>query len=425
MYNKEDPDRPLIIPDPTARPEDFSWNWYGKSGYVTVSLTVERGVLAGRIWLRDRRFALRPSAAGLLLAETNSAYWRTHPEVGRTDALASLSLAMHGRLDQPGDARAIQGPGWNFLCPGSPPAGQHVIDVLVLYTSGLLADLGSHANVAAYVEDAKTDANHALRNSGVHSFSYSLRGVELLPNSAAYDTSDIEDALIDLSGWESLPSAPYCSFSANNYVRTRRNAMWADIVALARHDLSGQGSCGLSFIQRGTSQGCIYEPGSGFNDYAYMIFDPDCGADRLNFAHELGHQLGVEHDPRNSPSLISSGTSSCPWSFAHRFVDPIKGFRTVMSTDEAGSTSIPGPDCTIDPDCPIIDAFSNPALEWTGVGGVQPVGSVPYSPRIGVEASHPMGWQPANAVDTLRRLAPVTAAFRPRPDAIFNHGFQP
>jgi len=67
MYNKEDPDRPLIIPDPTARPEDFSWNWYGKSGHVTVSLTVERGVLAGRIWLRDRRFALRPSAGGCCL----------------------------------------------------------------------------------------------------------------------------------------------------------------------------------------------------------------------------------------------------------------------------------------------------------------------------------------------------------------------
>lgn len=421
IYNDENPDHPIIIPNPDAEPEDFSWYWYGKVGHVTVSLLVERGVLAGYIWLRDRRFALRPSAAGLLLGETRSEYWRTHPDDGQEGEVeASIFLSP---TDAPMPGASLAG-GWDFSCQGAPPTGQHVIDVLVLYTPAVLLEYNNHAGVEAQMQLATTAANTALRNSGINSITYSLRGVEFLPDSGEYDTSGIAAGLIELSGWESLSAPPYCSLTPNTYVRGRRDTMWADVIALARRDQSGEGSCGLTFIQRGTTQGCIYEPGAGFSDYAYMIFDPECGADRLNFAHELGHQLGVEHDPRNSPSLTSSGVQSCPWSFAHRLSDSVHGFRTVMAYPGAGTTGIPGPACSSDGDCPLIDAFSTPTLEWTGAGGVQPVGTVPGSPPIGVGSPPPSGWQQARATDTLLRLAPVTAAFRARPDSIFSHGFE-
>ncbi len=147
----------------------------------------------------------------------------------------------------------------------------------------------------------------------------------------------------------------------------------------------------------------------------------DCGADRLNFAHELGHQLGMEHDRRNSSLSSSSFQRSCPWSFGHRHSATAPyGFRTVMAYSIPGSTFVSGPACSSDSACPLIDAYSNPHLEWTGPGGIQLLGSVPGAQPIGSSSS----LTSARAIDTLPRLAPISAAFRPRPESIFANGFQ-
>jgi hypothetical protein len=197
----------------------------------------------------------------------------------------------------------------------------------------------------------------------------------------------------------------------------------ADIVALPRRDLS-QNTCRVTFVQHGSAAGCLYEPGAGFDQYAYLVFDPDCDADRLNLAHELGHQLGMEHDPRNSDMPVGSGNPSCPWSFAHRGTTAPYGFRTVMATPDPGHTFIVGPACTSDSACPKIDAFANPQLQWTGAsGGVQPLGTVPGAPPIGVATPPHQGYR-ARAVDTLPRLAPISAAFRARPEVIFADDFE-
>jgi hypothetical protein len=72
----------------------------------------------------------------------------------------------------------------------------------------------------------------------------------------------------------------------------------------------------------------------------------------------------------------------------------------------------------------MIDAFSTPELEWTGSGGVQPAGTVPGAPLIGVDWPPPVGWQQAHVANSLQRLAPYTAAFQARVDLIHAHGFE-
>jgi hypothetical protein len=421
LYNKDDPNRPIVVPDPNARPEDFSWHWYGKAGYTTVSLTVERGVLAGRVWLRDKRYALRPSGAGLLLGQTNSNYWQLHPETGLGESLSSARAVSPGG---PMNNFASPAGTWDHSCSGPLPSGYHVVDVLVLYTPGILSAYGSAAGVEAKIRIEVDDANNALMRSGINSISYHLAGIEFLPSSGFYDTSDIVQGLQTLSGVVPTGSPPYCQLSDNTDVLGRRNSLHADIVALARRDQTGQGTCGYSFIQRRQMGFCEHEAGPTFERYAYMIFDPECGADAQNFAHELGHQLGADHDPGNYSG--SGFIQSCPWSYGHRSDDSAYGFRTVMAYPTANQTGIPAPDCQSEADCPLIDAFSTPELEWTG-SALQPTPVPPAPPQglpIGLSPPPPNGWQPAHVADTLRRLGPVSAAFRQRPDSVFVNGFQ-
>jgi hypothetical protein len=323
VYNDDNPDLPIIIPDPDAEPEDFSWHWYGKSGYTTVSLTVERGVLAGRVWLRDRRYSLRPSAVGLLLGETNSAHWRTHPEPPESPP---EQLAYPGRqIPELSVAQAAPSGNWDFSCSSPPPVEFNNIDVLILYTQGVLDEYDSHQGVLAKMREAIDDSNNAVRNSQVDSFLYHLRHAEFLPNSGPLDQADIDVALYEFSGIRPLPTFPDCEIVSNSDVLMMRDSLDADIVVLARRDQTATGTCGLTFIQRRETRFCAFEPGADFNRFAFLVFDPECNADRLNLAHELGHQLGADHDPRNY-SISQGSTPSCPWSVGHRIADATYGF---------------------------------------------------------------------------------------------------
>src|SRR5690606_16850989 len=101
-----------------------------------------------------------------------------------------------------------------------------------------------------------------------------------------YPALGISNALAAFSGNENLDPfvAPWCTYTTNAYVSSRRNVMWADVMALARaSSIPNDNSCGVSKAQRYVVQyDCPREPGPGFDRFSYLVFNPKCDPDKLN-----------------------------------------------------------------------------------------------------------------------------------------------
>lgn len=429
------------IPDPQAEPSAFSWRWYGKSddGY-TLALTLVEGNLAGRIWApASVHYALEQITDTAILGLVRPEFWSMHPQ--EEEAFAEVGEG--GIASSQKDGLGTGGK-WDSNCVGDIPTGAHPIDVLVIHTPAMVngSSPNGYSSVAAFsaaVHASIDDANQALRNVNISSFSYVLRGIEPVdPNDHDYEATDIRSALDLLSGIQPIPppTTTWCTYPGNAIVASRRTSLWADIVALARTDAN---LCGYSRAQRIVeAYDCPREPGPGYDPFSYLIFNPKCAADRLNLAHELGHLLGMEHDPLNARGLGGQNKSSCPWSFGHRRSDSALQaryhFRTVMAYYDSPLNQ-PGPSgppsCITPVNCPQIDAYSNPEQDWHGENdgispppyGLQTWNPADAAPAVG-ELTHPT-WTRSQATDTLPRLAPIVAAFRPRPDLIFADGFEP
>lgn len=440
----------ITIPDPSTRPEDFHWRWYGRSANFTVGLTVEAGVVAGRVTGRADRYAIEPRGDGrITLGLSNGDFWQTHDgdrEREQAQRLApivasqpaspaasnSTSAASSPLVTKPYPDTLPQplGSAWDTDCTGPAPEGFQVIDVLQLYTEGLSDRYGDDLTALRPVlRESLDDANQALRNSGISNVIFSPRGPELLPdvpppNLYEFDKRPIVEVLNRAAGITDVGEPDYFTFNENAYVPSRRNAMWADVVAVARNGelAGGTPSCGAAYINNVVRNNAYPTEPGGVDAwrFGYLVYDPGCNVDRLNLAHELGHLVGMEHDPANVASTIPE--RSCPWSFGHRrgYGDPQSRFRTVMAYPTPGQVAVGIPWCSDAMDCPQIDAYSTPLLGWAD--GLYPVitsGVVP----IGVPVPPAPFLKPANGVDTIRRVAPTVAAYRPRPDEIFAHGY--
>lgn len=274
----------ITIPDPTAKPEDFWWRWYGKSENYTVALTVVQGVIAGRITSANHRYAVEPRGDGLIrLGVVNSEFWRTHPHDPEDQPKSFQAVHADSPAKQVMPASSLIGTastrgGWDASCSAPAPGGQQVIDVLLLYSEGLLSRyFGNTASVHAVLQASIDDANQSLRNSNISGVVFSPRGPELLPNPSGfdYDTFEIEQVLYRAAGVVRHLGVPYYTFPGNSYVSGRRDTQWADIVAVAR-DGTLEGTCGVSFANRVVvNNDYETEPGPDFEKFAYIVLTQD------------------------------------------------------------------------------------------------------------------------------------------------------
>ncbi|MBB5209456.1 reprolysin-like metallopeptidase [Chiayiivirga flava] len=204
------------------------------------------------------------------------------------------------------------------------------LDVLFVYTEGFAARYpGSaaatrlnHLVAIANQVFANSHADLALRAVGMDRIGYTDRN----DNGLALEHLRDAGAGLGVVGMET--------------VAARRAATGADLVTLIRpHDVEIRGSCGIAFLFTGQASEGFNVLSDGFDSWSLC--------DDQVFAHEVGHNLGAEHQ---------NGANSPNAGFGTAFIVPGR-FNTVMSSFGSGT-----PDRRLG-----LLQFSNPDLRCGGL----------------------------------------------------------
>ncbi len=268
-----------------------------------VTLTYKKGVLYGLLLAPKHVYELLPVTGGYQLRQLDQAQF---PTCG-------------GALEAPDPDHAA-----SAMTPSGTSrvgAANALIDVMVLYTPQARDAAGGVANIEATAQAAVDNANTAFGNSNVPAqFNLVYTGLA--------DHDDSGNTSTDLT-W----------VANDGTVATLRANVGADLVSLLVED--GGGFCGVGYVMR--------NPSTSFAASAFQVTARGCAVGNLTYAHEHGHNLGLEHDPANGPA---AGSASYPWSFGH-YVNG--SFRTVMSYSSQ---------CT--QGCTRVAHFSNPSITYNG-----------------------------------------------------------
>lgn len=282
--------------------------------YSSVTLSLHRGLLHATIETSAGPvYALRPLTGGgseLLTLDPAAA-----PACTAADDLAPGA----------GTGRGAAGP----AATGAAAAeanGAPRIGILALYTQNLPTLLGGVGAVEAYAHSQVAVLNTTFGNSGVDGRAY-LAGVRPWPRDSLSSTINraVERA------------------ASNPEILALREQLGGDLVAiLAELGTFPSSGCGVATVMtRGLR-------GPQMADRATSLSVYECNADGFVFVHEVGHNMGAQHDPGNATAPAGAAYD---FSFGHGVDD---AFRTIMAYPGA---------CT---GCRRVNLFSNPLRSLDG-----------------------------------------------------------
>ncbi len=226
------------------------------------------------------------------------------------------------------------------VCPAitTKPTQQTTIDLMLVYTDDWVAAHGS-ANINSRLAFLVAEANRAMDTSNVAITYRLVHSVRV-----TLSTSVTEGVALDqITGG----AAPFQNIAAT------RNQFGADMVGLLRGPKPGGGIAGIAWVGGG-DQTDIARAGN----IMYSVSGDAPGFGGLLFAHELGHNLGNNHDLGNGGGfggvtsysnghvVCGSGAStSCPTGSG--FYSTGTGFGTIMSypQPQVGKFSSPNLTC--------------------------------------------------------------------------------
>jgi peptidyl-Asp metalloendopeptidase len=197
---------------------------------------------------------------------------------------------------------------------GGAPKAQTTIRALVNYTT---AARNASADIVGLINLAVAESNQGYANSGVE-ITLQLAGTSLVTYTESSNFST------NLTRYRTTNDGYMDS------IHTQRNSLTADVAVLITN---GTAACGIGYINSNAAS-------------AFTVVARSCATGYYSFAHEIGHNLGANHDPANA--------SGSPYAYGHGYQRPANGWRTIMAYD-----------CTNG--CTRINYWSNPNKTYNGV----------------------------------------------------------
>jgi len=281
-------------------------------------LLVKDGKVTGDIQTRSGRYRIMPAGPG-----------NTHAIVEvRTDGFPEESDVIQPDFPRRNDRSMRSEP----LCDVAGAGNRGPIDVMVLYTPATAA----HEDMNVVVAEAMTQLSQAFTSDNF--------GVDVhLVHSQEVDYTEGDNLGVDL---ERLSGRELGYFES---IPALRDKYKADIVHLI---VEGKGdACGIGWMD---------EPGYlDSADYAFSVTDRRCAAGNYSFAHEIGHNLGMNHD-----RYVVEDPSPVDINFG--YISLSAGHRTLMAYDkECRDKGVK---------CPRVLTYSTPApvMDGTAQWGVAP-----------------------------------------------------
>ena len=296
--------------------------WRGKmagDSSSRVTLTLHEGLLFGRIESGSDIFTIYPNSNGRTIVEKiNTDSYK--PEWGHDHATHG-----HERIPPATAAAPSQSSGSSGGTTQSTAAdGTVEITLLSVYTPQARAGAGGTTQMQAQIQAAVDQANTAFINSQMTARFFLAHTAEVTYNDSGNMNTDLD--------W----------VTADAGVAALRNTYSADMVSLIVEN--GGAYCGIAWVQR--------NPGAGFSTHAFQATDRGC-LSNSTFAHEHGHNMGMEHNNENSDVGNNPSAASYDFSFGHW----VSGsFATIMTYASV---------CPVY--CPRILNFSNPDVLYNGL----------------------------------------------------------
>jgi hypothetical protein len=295
-------------------PNRFVWHGSTEDGGI-VTFGIADGVATGSVFLEGRSFEITADADGeYTIEELNPALF--------PDEEVPLEPEHDAEAGFEGDRTSPTAPAPSE--PASPEAdtSSTEIGVMVLWTPAARSAQGGTSSIQSLVLAAVANANLAYSKSGITPRLKLVHSAEL----SFAETSSIST---DLAALKSK------SDGKADGLHTLRDKYGADVVSLIGQGYVSKGTCGIGYQMSFVS--------TAFAASAFNIVDRTCAVSNLSFAHEVGHNQGLAHDPGHA------GIAGA-YSYAYGYQDPGGLFRTVMSY--GSGTRIP--------------YFSNPSVYYSG-----------------------------------------------------------
>jgi peptidyl-Asp metalloendopeptidase len=217
-----------------------------------------------------------------------------------------------------------------------------LIDLLVVYTPAARVAAGGTAAMNSLIDLGVTETNQAYANTGAIQRLRLRRKEEI----AYTETGDM---------FTDLPRLRATSDGFMDSVHSLRNTYGADVTQLI---VNSPDACGLAYV--------MSTLGAAFEDDAFGLTYYPCISPNYSFGHEMGHNMGLQHDTYVSPS-------GSAFAYGHGYVNqaalvggaPIdKRWRTIMAyNDQCAASGFT---------CSRLLYFSNPNNTNTG----DPMGNV-------------------------------------------------